>query len=57
MHVHVTNPDGEAKFWIEPIVALAWQTGLNSRRLGELQKVVERRKDEVIRAWQKHFSR
>ncbi len=23
MHVHVACPDGEAKFWLEPLVALA----------------------------------
>lgn len=23
MHVHVVSPEGEAKFWIEPTVALA----------------------------------
>lgn len=23
MHIHITGPQGEAKFWIEPIVALA----------------------------------
>lgn len=37
-HVHVTSPDGEARFWLEPIVALA-----------------EKKKDEIGRAWDKHF--
>jgi hypothetical protein len=23
MHVHVISPDGEAKFWLEPEIALA----------------------------------
>lgn len=23
MHVHVAHPEGEAKFWIEPTIALA----------------------------------
>lgn len=56
MHVHVTCPEGEAKFWLEPIVALNENHGLPLRRLNELQKIVEGRKDEIIRAWKKHFS-
>ena len=28
MHVHVQSPDGEAKFWLEPEIALAQNQGL-----------------------------
>jgi hypothetical protein len=28
MHVHVSHPDGEAKFWLKPDIELATQTGL-----------------------------
>jgi len=44
MHIHVSCPEGEAKFWLEPTKALR-----------ELQRIVETRKDEIIRAWEKHF--
>lgn len=54
-HVHVVSPDGEAKFWLEPIVALADNFRLNARELKELQTVIERRHDEIARAWDKHF--
>lgn len=30
VHVHVAHPDGEAKFWLTPHVALATQTGLSA---------------------------
>jgi hypothetical protein len=33
MHVHVTCEDGEAKFWLEPILSLAVYHGLNQRKL------------------------
>ena len=56
-HVHVVSPEGEAKFWLEPIVALAESFRLNPRELKELQGVVERRKDEIVRAWNTHFTR
>ena len=57
MHVHVSCPEGEAKFWLEPIIALNEHYGLNPRKLKELQLLVEKRKDEITRAWKKHFSR
>jgi len=56
-HVHVVSPEGEAKFWLEPIVALAENVRLTPRELKELQGVVERRRDEIVRAWNQHFKR
>ena len=57
LHVHVSCPEGEAKFWLEPIVSLHQHYELSSRKLKELQEVVEKYKNEIIRAWKKHFSR
>ena len=56
-HIHVVSPEGEAKFWLEPIVALAESFRLDARELKELQEVIERRSDEIVRAWNKHFKR
>jgi len=55
MHVHIICPDGEAKFWIEPIVSLAASTGLSKSQLNSLQKLTEEHKNEIIKAWKKHF--
>lgn len=55
-HVHVSCADGEAKFWLEPKVGLVKNHGLSQVQLGEMQKVVEERKDELILAWRTHFS-
>jgi len=57
IHVHITCADGEAKFWLEPLVALAVYHGLNQRRLNEIQKIVEEHKNEIIKAWHEHFSK
>ncbi|MDW7710643.1 MAG: DUF4160 domain-containing protein [Deferrisomatales bacterium] len=56
-HVHVQGAEGEAKFWIEPRVALARSTGLSSRDLRVIEHIVEERRDEIARAWHRHFSR
>ena len=55
IHIHVTSAEGEAKFWVEPIVSLAVSHGLNPKRLNEIQKIVEAHRHEVIEAWHAHF--
>ena len=55
IHVHITCETGEAKFWLEPIVSLAAYYGLNPKMLSEIQKIIEERKDEIIKTWRKHF--
>ncbi|PIX16433.1 MAG: hypothetical protein COZ15_05190 [Elusimicrobia bacterium CG_4_10_14_3_um_filter_49_12_50_7] len=57
MHVHVECSEGEAKFWIEPIVALAIYTKLRPNKLNEIQKIVEKRKNEIIKKWKEHFGK
>ena len=55
MHVHIVCSDGEAKFWIEPIVALADYTSLSGKQLRQLQRIVEERRDEIEQSWKRHF--
>ena len=55
IHIHVTCEKGEAKFWLEPIVSLAVYYGLNSTMLADIQRIIEEHKNEIIKAWQKHF--
>jgi len=54
-HIHVSCADGEAKFWLDPTVELAKNHGLSQEQIGEMQKIVEERKDELIHAWRSHF--
>ncbi len=55
IHVHVAHPDGEAKFWLTPTVAVATSTGLTRRQLSEAQSVVEAHVKEIENAWDQHF--
>jgi hypothetical protein len=55
IHIHVSCELGEAKFWLEPIVSLAMHHKLNAVKLNEIQRIVEDRKSEIIKAWRKHF--
>ena len=56
-HIHVECEEGEAKFWIEPIVSLSTYYKLNSKKLNEIQKIAEKHKDEIIKEWKRHFSK
>ena len=57
MHIHILSPDGEAKFWIEPIVALADYKKFSDRQIKELEKVVKAHVKEIEKTWKKHFSK
>jgi hypothetical protein len=56
MHVHVVSGDGEAKFWLEPEIVLARNYNYSRRQLNEIEPLAEVYRDELISAWQKHFS-
>jgi len=47
MHVHVSHPDSEAKFWLMPDIALADSVGLAVRQLADAKDVVERHLGEI----------
>lgn len=55
IHVHVAHPDGEAKFWLTPVVAVATSTGLSQRQISEAQAVVQAHLTEIQDAWHHHF--
>jgi L-ascorbate metabolism protein UlaG (beta-lactamase superfamily) len=57
MHVHVEVGDGEAKFWLEPVVALADFRNLKRKDLVRMQSDIEERADDIKEAWKKHFKR
>lgn len=56
MHVHVSHPDGEAKFWLAPSLSLAWATGLSAKQLHEVEKYVRNHQPEIEHAWKQYFS-
>lgn len=55
IHVHVSHPEGEAKFWLTPDVHLATSTGLNQRQLREAQWLIDKHITEIKNAWHSHF--
>ena len=55
MHIHAAQPQGEAKFWLQPSLTLANHTGLPKQQLAYAERVVARHLQEIIDAWHEHF--
>ena len=54
--MHVQHADGEAKFWLEPVVELAVTVGLKPKQLAAAELLIEEHIDEIRRAWAEHFA-
>ncbi|MFC1466597.1 MAG: DUF4160 domain-containing protein [Candidatus Brachytrichaceae bacterium NZ_4S206] len=54
-HVHVSTADGTAKFWLEPLIALAYYYNLSSKELAEAEEIIREYADDFRAAWDKHF--
>jgi Domain of unknown function (DUF4160) len=57
MHVHVHSAVGEVKFWLEPGIELARNTGLSEREIRIIEEIVKEREHEIRSAWHRHFWR
>jgi hypothetical protein len=53
----LSHPDGTAKFWLEPAVALAWHTGLSASQLQTAERFVAARQKEMQDVWRSYFIR
>lgn len=55
VHVHVNKDENDAKFWLHPEVAVAYNYGFKARELRLLAETVEERRAEIEEAWNEHF--
>ncbi len=55
MHVHVLSSEGEAKFWLEPIIEIAKSYNFKEKQLNEIQTIIEGHFHELVRAWNQYF--
>ncbi len=53
--VQAQHANGEAKFWIEPVVELAANFSLKPKQVAEAQNLIEEHLNEIRGAWAKHF--
>ncbi len=55
MHVHASASKGEGKFWIEPDIQLAINSGLTKRDINNIVKIIGEKRDEIVDSWKRHF--
>jgi len=53
-HIHVKAGGDEAKFWLDP-VQLAANYGFSGHELKQIQREVERHRDEFVEVWNGYF--
>ncbi|MBI3291519.1 MAG: DUF4160 domain-containing protein [Elusimicrobia bacterium] len=54
-HVHVRKGERISKFWLEPIVALAWSYEMSSKELSAIEKTVEEKSSLIRSKWNEFF--
>jgi hypothetical protein len=57
MHIHVIYENLEAKFWLEPTVELAKNTGIPEHKLNEIRKIVEKYADRFKEQFREHIGK
>ena len=57
MHIHVIYDGKEAKFWLEPEVELAKNTGIPEHKLNEIKKLVEKYADSFKEQFRNHIGK
>jgi hypothetical protein len=55
MNIHVMGSNGEAKFWMEPVIELAQNYGLSQREIGDTLRMIQEHENDIHDAWQRHF--
>ena len=54
-HIHVSCGDGEAKWWLDPAIDLAYNHRLSAKQLRETEVIIREHLSEIVNAWQRHF--
>jgi hypothetical protein len=55
VHIHVSKDEKEAKFWMRPAIALAYNDGYDARTLRALTELLAWRRDSIERKWNDFF--
>ena len=56
IHIHVSKPGADAKFWLYPEVIIAYNRGFNAKTCNALSKIVAEHIQLIEDAWNDHFS-
>ena len=57
MHIHVMGDGKEAKFWLEPQVELAKNSGFSKHELKDIQKIIEKNAERFKEQYKQHIGK
>ena len=57
LHVHVIYAGKEAKYWLEPKVELAKNSGIPDHKLSEIKKIIENNADRFKEQFLQHIGK
>lgn len=57
MHVHVYHGGSQAKFWLEPNIELAQNSGLKPKQIKRVLQLIKENEDGIRSSWASHFGR
>ncbi len=55
-HIHARRGRDEAKVWLRPEVAMAYNDGLDARDFNRARRLVEAHRSRFERAWDEYFA-
>jgi len=54
-HIHVERDTNKAKFWLDPVM-LQNSGGFSRNEINRIQKLVENKKEKLLRKWDEYFN-
>ena len=57
MHIHVISGNATAKYWLEPEIELAKNSGFPEQELNRIQKIIEKYADRFKDQYRKHIGK
>lgn len=57
VHIHIMRDTAEAKFWLYPTTALAYNYGFGAKELNRLEAIVTNRSAEIEECWHDYFGK
>ena len=57
MHIHVMGDGHEAKFWLEPMVELAKNSGFSEYELNQIKRIVEKNAERFKEQYKQHVGK
>ncbi len=54
IHIHISKGEGNAKYWIEPLLE-EYSYGFTNKQRREINKIISENIQTIKKAWDEHF--